>query len=264
MGMDFLKTIVDVKREQVERTMKTIPLNQVREEAEKRNDFRPFAKSLINNGKDTINIIAEIKRASPSKGVIRADVDAAAFAMAYERGGAAAISVLTETEFFKGSVADLKAARKAQKLPVLRKDFILSEYQIYESAAIGADAILLIVRMLEETQLRSYIALAAELGIDSLVEVFEEKELETAARAGATLVGINNRNLDSFEMDTGRAAGMAARMGKDMVAVAASGIEGRKDIEAGIKSGLHNFLVGESIMRADDSERFLKNLIGKS
>jgi indole-3-glycerol phosphate synthase len=261
MGMDFLKTIIDVKQKQVEAAMKAVPMAKLRDAAETRTDFRDFAAPLMTGPADRINIIAEIKRASPSKGMIRGDVDPAAFAMAYEKGGAAAISVLTETRFFKGSIEDLKAARKAQGLPVLRKDFILSEYQVYESAAIGADAILLIVRILTPEQLRDYMALAGELGMDILVEVFEGTELEAAAKAGAKLIGINNRNLDSFETDMKRASGMAARLSDGMSAVAASGVTGRLDIEAGMKAGLHNFLVGESIMRAENPERFLKMLI---
>jgi indole-3-glycerol phosphate synthase len=261
MGMDFLKTIAEVKQKQVEAAMRAVPMTKVRDAAEMRTDFRAFAGPLMTVATDRVNIIAEIKRASPSKGLIRENVDPAAFARAYEKGGAAAISVLTETRFFKGSIEDLTAARNSQGLPVLRKDFILSEYQVYESAAIGADAILLIVRILASEQLGDYMALAGDLGMDVLVEVFEDKELEAATKAGAKLIGINNRNLDSFETDMERASGMAARLADGMSAVAASGIKGRKDIEAGMKAGLHNFLVGESIMRSDDPERFLKMLI---
>lgn len=259
--MDFLKTIVAEKREQVEAAEKAVPLSKMRDAAADRQDFRSFSGALT-AADDRVHIIAEIKRASPSKGVIRENADAAAFAKVYEKGGAAAISVLTETRYFNGSVDDLQAARNAQGLPVLRKDFILSEYQVYESAAIGADAILLIVKILDDDRLGHYMALAHELGMDVLVEVHAEGELDLAAKAGARLIGINNRNLDSFDTDVGRASSMAARLGNDMVAVAASGISSRKDIEAGLNAGIRNFLVGESIMRAADSERFLRQLIG--
>lgn len=259
--MDFLKTIVAEKHEQVAAAKKAAPFAEVRDAAEARTDFRSFAGALIDAAHDRVNIIAEIKRASPSRGVIRERVDAAVLAKAYERGGAAAISVLTESAYFKGNAADLKAARIAQGLPVLRKDFIVDDYQVYESAAMGADAILLIVRILDERRLGHYFALAGELGLDVLVEVYGENELDVAGRAGAKLIGINNRNLDSFDTDVGRAGRMAARLGGDVVAVAASGVAGRSDIEAGMKAGIRNFLVGESIMRADDPEAFLRELI---
>lgn len=258
--MDFLKTIVAEKHAQVAAAKKAAPFAEVRDAAEARTDFRSFAGALIDKPPDRVNIIAEIKRASPSKGVIRENVDPAAVAKAYERGGAAAISVLTESAYFKGSAEDLKAARAAQGRPVLRKDFIVDDYQVYESAAMGADAILLIVRILDEKRLGHYFTLAGELGLDVLVEVYGEIELEPAAKIGATLIGINNRNLDSFDTDIGRAGRMAARLGGDVVAVAASGVSGRSDIKAGMKAGIHNFLVGESIMRASDPEAFLKEL----
>ena len=259
--MDFLKTIVAEKHEQIAAAKKAAPFGEVRDAAEARTDFRSFAGALMDAPPNRVNIIAEIKRASPSKGAIRENVDPAAVAKAYEKGGAAAISVLTESAYFKGSAADLKAARVAQRLPVLRKDFIVDDYQVYESAAMGADAILLIVRILDERRLGHYFALAGELGLDVLVEVYGENELEPAAKIGATLIGINNRNLDSFDTDIGRAGRMAARLGGDVVAVAASGVAGRSDIEAGMKAGIRNFLVGESIMRANDPETFLRELI---
>ena len=260
--MNFLKTIVAKKRREVELAMKATPLEEMRKAAANRRDYRSFSGALISPPDDRVNIIAEIKRASPSKGMIRKDADAAEYAKIYEKGGAAAISVLTDTEFFSGSMVDVKAAKNAQGLPVLRKDFIFSEYQVYESAVIGADAILLIVKILEEKALGRLMALAAELGMDALVEVHAGIELNSAANAGAKLIGINNRNLDSFDTDVGRASSMAARLGENMIPVAASGITSRKDIESGLKAGIRNFLVGESIMRAKDSERFLRELIG--
>lgn len=241
--------------------MKAAPFDEVKKAAAARIDFRDFAGPLMRHENDRVNIIAEIKRASPSKGLIRADADAAGFARAYEKGGAAAISVLTEPDFFKGGAGDLKAARSAQGLAVLRKDFIVSEYQVYESAAIGADAVLLIVRILDPASLGRYLAIARDLGMDALVEIYGEDELEAAAAAGARLIGINNRNLDSFDTDVSRAATIQKRLGKDMVAVAASGISGRKDIEAGLHAGIRNFLVGESIMRAANPESFLRSLV---
>lgn len=262
-SMDFLQKIVERKRKQVAEAAAGHPLPALRAAAEARHDFRAFGASLAAPvAAGQAHIIAEIKRASPSKGVIREDVDAAEMAACYERGGAAAISVLTETEWFKGSVEDLVAARDNCRLPVLRKDFTITEYQVVESAAIGADAILLIVRILEEGMLAGLMDLAGELGLDSLVEVHTPGELEIAKKAGAKLIGINNRNLNSFETDISIAADMAAMLAAQQLPVAASGIGCRADIEAGLAAGIKNFLVGESIMRSENPEEFLKALAG--
>ena len=265
----FLKTIVENKKRQVAAAEQATPLTLLREAAERRagsrTEHRSFAAALSLDpaggaGENRVNIIAEIKRASPSKGTIREHVDPAAMARTYARGGAAAISVLTETDYFKGSINDLEAARAAQGLPVLRKDFIVSEYQVYESAAIGADAILLIVRILREDELAHLAGLAHALGMDVLVEVHDEAELDPASRSGARLIGINNRNLDSFETDISIAERMVSKLTANQVPVAASGIASPKDIEAGVRAGIRNFLVGESIMRAEDPEAFLRSL----
>ena len=262
--MDFLKTIVETKQLQVKAAMEETSLPALLKMIKARTGYRSFARKLISTRPGKVNIIAEIKRASPSKGVIRENVDPAALAETYERGGATAISVLTETEFFKGGIDDLKAARKAQGLPVLRKDFIISEYQVYESAAIGADAILLIVKILTPTALKRFMSLAETLHLDVLVEVHTEAELEVATQAGATLIGINNRNLDSFETDISIAANMIKALSSRQVPVAASGIGCPEDIQAGMEAGISNFLVGESIMRSSDPEMFLKALQGLS
>lgn len=262
--MDFLKTIVETKQIQIEAAMEETPLPSLLKMIKARSGYRPFARKLLATRPGQINIIAEIKRTSPSKGVIQKDVDPATLAETYERGGAAAISVLTETAFFKGGIEDLKAARNAQGLPVLRKDFIISEYQVYESAAIGADAILLIVKILTLTALKRFMSLAETLHMDVLVEVHTEDELEVATRAGATLIGINNRNLDSFETDISIAANMVNMLSPRQIPVAASGITSPADVQAGMKAGISNFLVGESIMRSSDPEMFLKALRGLS
>ena len=257
MGTDFLSKIVAHKTEHVRAAERKSPVAQLREAAEARTDFRsfmaPFAAARI-------NVIAEIKRASPSKGIIREDLDVGRFAAAYERGGAIALSVLTETEWFKGSIDDLKAARKATGLPVLRKDFTISDYQIYESSAIGADAVLLIVRILSEQQLSDYLALCRELRLDALVEVHTLDDLEQATAAGAKLIGINNRNLASFDTDIRNAMEIAARFSPGQIPVAASGIDSRADIEENVRAGIHNFLIGETLVRAEDPEAMLKNL----
>ncbi len=261
MAKDFLKIIVEHKRREIAEAKQRMPEARLWEAAMVKRDKRPFAATLEKPG---IHIIAEIKRASPSKGDICPELDPASLARQYEEGGAAALSVLTETAYFKGSVDDLKQARAAVSLPVLRKDFTISSYQMYESAALGADAVLLIVRILTTDQLRDYLALGQELDLDCLVEVHSEKDLENAHQAGARLIGINNRNLSSFDTDINTATRMVAGMRPHQTAVAASGISDRKDIEVNLKCGIHNFLIGESLVRADDPRRFLQSLLGEN
>lgn len=180
----------------------------------------------------------------------------------YELGGAAALSVLTDQLHFKGSPEDLKIARETTTLPVLRKDFLISAYQIFESAVMQADAILLIVRLLEQEQLEDYLSLCDELEMDALVEIHSENDLEKAIRAGARLIGINNRNLRSFETDIDTAIRMKSLLGPDQVAVAASGIQTRKDIEKIEGSGIWNFLIGESLVKSKNPKDFLRILQG--
>lgn len=261
MGTDFLETILEHKKNEIAAAQRQTPENLVREKALAVNEQkRPFADRLAAPG---THIIAEIKRASPSKGDIRPDLDPAAYARAYEAGGASALSVLTETAYFKGSVADMQAARGATRLPVLRKDFILSTYQLYESKVVGADAVLLIVRILSPAQLADYLALARELDLDCLVEVHSESDLENACEAGARLIGINNRNLKSFETDIRIAMQLASRMTGEQIPVAASGITRRSDVEENLKVGIRSFLIGEHLVRADDPVRFLRTLRGE-
>ncbi|MFZ5571326.1 MAG: indole-3-glycerol phosphate synthase TrpC [Thermodesulfobacteriota bacterium] len=258
MGKDFLSVIVEHKKQEVAAAAKRIPEARLRDAAAGRVK-RPFAAAMEKPG---IHIIAEIKRASPSKGAIRPDLDPAVLARQYETGGASALSVLTETAFFKGSVDDLRQARGAVSLPVLRKDFTVSAYQLVESAAVGADAVLLIVRILTPGQLGDYLGLCRELDLDCLVEVHSEADLETAVAAGARLIGINNRNLSSFETDIGNAMRMVSRMTSGQIPVAASGITDRQDIEGNLKCGIRHFLIGESLVRSADPEEHLRRLLG--
>lgn len=263
MSTDILSKIVATKEQEVAEARKKVPESELRKQAAQRQEFRPFFKRLAEPGLSGVNIIAEIKRASPSKGLICPDLDPAFYAGTYEKGGAAALSVLTDTQYFKGSLDDFRTARQNCKLPMLRKDFIISPYQIYESAVLGADAILLIVRILKEEQIKDFLQLAGELKLDVLTEVHSHEELETAAKAGAKLVGVNNRNLKSFETDIQRAAGMVSRFSSEMIAVAESGIHSREDIVMLQKAGIFNFLIGESIVRAPDPEAFLRVLMGR-
>jgi indole-3-glycerol phosphate synthase len=264
MPNDILDRIVAAKCAEVAAARHRVPLHRLREAAEMRRDFRPFYEALRSPGPSGVNIIAEVKRASPSRGVIRADLDPAGLAAAYAAGGARAISVLTEKSFFLGSADDLKQARQASGLPVLRKDFIFSDYQIYESAAMGADAVLLIVRILSPTALADFIGLASGLGLAALVEVYSEPDLEAADQAGARLIGINNRNLKSFDTDLGRTLRMLPLLSPGQVAVAASGIKIRDDIRGYQAHGVFNFLIGESVVRSANPVGFLKMLRGEN
>lgn len=261
MGTDILKTIVDKKRIHVDRARREMSGPRLMERIQKKGRPHRLYKSLADRSDSNVHIIAEVKRASPSKGVIRADLDAKTYAMKYESGGASAISVLTDTPFFKGSIEDLKAVKQTVSIPVLRKDFIISSYQIYESAYIGADAVLLITRILTPDQIRNYIQLCDELGLDALVETHSEAEIETATRAGARLLGINNRNLNSFETSIETSVRLAGLLGADQTCIAESGIKSRQDIDRLRASGISNFLIGESLVRAPDPAVFLRELI---
>jgi len=262
MATDFLTKIIDRKNEEIAAARHKVPESALRKKAAVSQEKRPLMKRLEKAGPSGVNIIAEIKRASPSKGSIRPDLDAVEYALAYERGGAAAISVLTDQPGFQGRPEDLTAARRSVSLPVLRKDFLISAYQLYESSALGADAVLLIVRILSLKQLKDYLLLIRELGMDALVEVHSEKEIEIAALAGARLIGINNRNLNSFETNVNTAVDLAGKLQSDQIAIAESGIKTPGDIQKLKRSGIWNFLIGESLVRAKSPEIFLKLLTG--
>lgn len=259
MAADFLNRIIEQKGQDIARSRKVIAKSRLAELARQRKAFRSLYASLASQDAGA-NIIAEIKRASPSKGDICADLDAADAARQYEKGGAAAVSVLTDETFFKGHLDDLRAARSACTLPVLRKEFIISRYQVYEAAAAGADAILLIVRILDRENLEQLYALCRELGMDALVEIHTPEEARIVAASDVRLVGINNRNLNSFETDVAVAMELVSRLGPGQLPVAASGISGPDDVRRNLPFGIRNFLVGESIVRAEDSARFIEEL----
>ena len=262
MARDFLAQILDKKKEEVEAAEKAVPLDLLKEKALDSGGRRPFFGRLSTPSRFGGNIIAEIKRGSPSRGVIREGLDPAARAAAYERGGAAAVSVLTDRHFFSGAPEDLKAARAAVKLPVLRKDFLISTYQVYESAAMGADAVLLIVRAISADLLAECLDLCRNLELDALVEVHTAREMETATRAGARLVGINNRDLETFRTDIETSVRLAALLGPGQVVVAESGISERGQVERLLDAGIWNFLIGESLVRAADPEDYIRRLLG--
>lgn len=223
---------------------------------------RPFREALLGAPGAGRRIIAEVKRRSPSKGAIQAAADPVAVARAYEVGGAAAVSVLTDARYFGGSLDDLKAVRAAISLPVLRKDFIIDPYQLAESALAGADAVLLIARALPGDKLGRLLGDATALGLEALVEVHDEAELAAAVEAGATLIGINNRDLASFAVDLGVTRRLAPLAPAGAVVVSESGITGPEDLSALEAAGAHAFLVGESLMRASDPAAALRTLRG--
>ena len=261
MAKDILSEIVARKAADVETARRRISAAEMRARAEAAPPPRPFIKQFAGADRSAVNIIAEVKRASPSKGPIRPDLDPGLLARAYAAGGAAAISVLTDTPYFMGSLADLAAVRASVDLPVLRKDFILSAYQVYESRAEGADAILLIVRILPQAQLQALYQLSKSLAMDVLLEIHAESELETAMAVGARLIGINNRNLKSFETDTRTAVRLADRLGHGRIPVAASGIRDKNDIRVNLAAGINSFLIGESLVRAKDPAGMLREMI---
>jgi indole-3-glycerol phosphate synthase len=206
-------------------------------------------------------LIAEVKRASPSAGVIAGDADPRALARAYEAGGAAAVSVLTEPRHFQGSVVDLRAVRSATQLPVLRKDFLIHPAQVIESRAAGADAVLLIVAALTRELLRSLLRTADDLGLGALVEVHSAEDLRRALETPAPVIGVNARDLESLEVDPEGAVDLLGRVPDDRVAVFESGIRSRSDAQAAVDAGASAILVGEALMRADDPARAVRKLL---
>jgi indole-3-glycerol phosphate synthase len=210
-----------------------------------------------------LQVIAECKRRSPSRGVLRADYVPASIAASYERGGAAAISVLTEPTFFDGDLAHLEAVRDAVSLPLLRKDFVVDEYQLVEARVSGADAVLLIVAALADAEMRRLMRSASGLGLDVLVEVHDDPELDRALDAGATLVGVNNRNLRTLEVDVDASFRLAARLPAGILAVAESGLRTRDDLNRLAQAGYKGFLIGERLMTTPDPGAALAALLGR-
>ncbi len=259
--MSILDNIVEEKRSAVSRAQHEVPQADLEKMSAARKEWRGFAAALEHPG---VRLIAEIKRASPSRGDIKPDLDPVETARAYAAGGAAALSVLTDKPFFKGSAEDLKQARKATCLPVLRKDFIVTPYQVYETCAMGADAMLLIVRILDDETLCTLHKLALGLGLDVLTEVYDEQDAGRANRIGASLVGINNRNLADFQTDVCHAGRMASRLSPDVSLVALSGISSADDIRRTLASGIRRFLVGEALVRDADPVALIRQWVSFS
>lgn len=259
--MNVLSEIIAKKRERVEEAKNLVSIDTLRRDAlVKRESSTPHAlrTALQNNG---INVIAEFKRRSPSKGVIRADADLASIVQSYKAGGAVALSVLTEEDYFDGSLADLHQAKATVDLPVLRKDFLFDEYQVFEAAAAGADAVLLIVSVLDHDQIESLRQVAEdELGMDALVEVHNADEMKRATASKAKLIGVNNRNLRTFQVSIETSLELAPFAPRDALLVSESGLNNAADLQRLKEHGFHGFLIGESLMRARCPEAALREL----
>ena len=260
---DILQRILVRKHEEVALRRKYAPQAQLIERCNAMPEPRGFTAALqARRDAGLPAVIAEIKKASPSKGVIRAQFDPQAIARSYAGADAACLSVLTDVDFFQGSDIYLQQARDACTLPVLRKDFIVDEYQIYEARALGADCVLLIVAALTDTQLRSYAQLARMLQMDALLEVHDADELARALQADSPLIGINNRNLRTFEVDLQTTLALKDAVPADRMVVTESGILNRGDVTRMRNNGVDVFLVGEAMMRADDPGAELRSLFG--
>lgn len=260
---DILSRILARKVEEVAERCARVPLAELMARVADMGDTRGFAAAIeakIAAGLPAV--IAEVKKASPSKGVIRANFDPAAIARSYEAGGAACLSVLTDSDFFQGSEAFLQQTLGACSLPVLRKDFIIDPYQVYEARAIGADCVLLIVSALDDDVLLQLAMLAAELDMDVLCEVHDEEELERAMAVPVPLIGVNNRNLRNFETSLDVSLALQELIEYDRVLVAESGIHTPEDVARLRDGGIQAFLVGEAFMRADDPGSELRRLFG--
>jgi indole-3-glycerol phosphate synthase len=260
---DVLKKIIDYKQGELSAAKSRVGLAALRARIADCPPVRGFLRSLRSADEaGQIAVIAEVKKGSPSKGIIRADFDPVAIARTYEANGATCLSVLTDEHFFFGHLDFLAGIRNEVNIPLLRKDFIVDDYQIYEARAAGADAILLIAAVLDLSRLQGFLALAGELSLDVLLEVHDERELAMALATDCPLVGINNRNLHTFVTDLGTTGRLCALMPPDRFAVAESGINSRDDVVRLRSAGARAFLVGESLMREQDFGRKLRELRG--
>jgi len=259
--MDRLREILEHKRREIE---PLIPLTErLRRRALEREEVRGFRRNL-DRGPGALGLIAEVKRASPSAGPIAAEADPVAVAQAYERGGAHAISVLTDERFFGGRLDDLRAVRAAVGLPVLRKDFTVHESQIYEASCAGADAVLLIVAALEQEELVRFLAVAEACQLDALVEVHTLEELDRALETDARIIGINNRNLSTFKVDLAVTEELAEQVPDEVLLISESGIRVPEDARRAFDAGANALLVGEALMRSGDPEAAIRGLLASA
>ena len=258
----ILSDIIKAKRGQIERSKKRITLEYIKHRLSRKNIVRRNFKHAISQA-NNINIIAEIKKASPTRGLIREDFDVRRIARECQINGAAAISVLTEEDFFKGRLNYIKQVKKVTNLPVIRKDFIIDEYQVYESVSAGADAVLLIASLLKTETLREFISIAGKFSMDCVVEAHSRGELDKALEAGAEIIGINNRNLTDFSIDMGTTKNLAPFVPKKKVVISESGFSSKFDFEP-FRGEIDAVLVGTAILKSQDREALLKELSGKA
>ena len=259
--MNQLDVIIESTKETVKKSISFRSIASLEEDFEKYNK-RGFEDAIMSrvSEKETA-IIAEIKKASPSKGLIREDFEPKKIAKEYEEGGATCLSVLTDEPFFQGKLEYLDSVRSSCELPILRKDFMIDLYQIYETKAYGGDCILLIVAALDIVQLKDFSQLARELNLDILIEAHSEEELNEALSINSKLIGINNRDLTTFEVDKNLAIKLARQIPKDVIVVSESGISSREDILYSKEQGIHSFLIGESFMRKPNPGKALKDIL---
>jgi indole-3-glycerol phosphate synthase len=257
--MDILKKILDNKKEEIALLKNSFPINQIKEGIVQKNYT---TKSLLDSlSKNKVNIIAEIKKASPSKGVILNDFHPLKIAIDYEAGGASAISILTDEKFFQGKIDYLTAIKSVVTLPLLRKDFIIDEYQVYQSKFYGADAILLIGKALSFTKLKDLASIANEEGLDILYEVHDEDDFEKGIELGFKIYGVNNRNLNTFDVDNNNVVKFSKLIPEGSILVSESGILSKEDLDSIVLKGVTNFLIGEYLMKSEDRVGLLKVLL---
>lgn len=260
----ILDEIVSNKKEELKNRKISLPLSELKARIKDSPDTKGFRNAIERREKKDgpVRLIAEIKKASPSKGIIREDFNPQGIAWIYEEAGASAISVLTEEKYFLGNIEYLSQVRNVVKIPILRKDFIIDHYQIYEARAFGADAVLLIASILDKTQIDEYLGNAKDLNMDAIVEVHDKKELEKALQTGADIIGINNRDLMTFKIDIGTTYRLKDEIPKDKVIVSESGINNRYDIVQMQKAGVDAVLIGTALMREEDIAKKIRELLG--
>lgn len=258
---NILEKILTRKRVEVEEVQRQRPLRDLMKQADDLPKPKDFIAPLQNS--PPIRLIAEVKKASPSQGLIRADFDPVAIAQAYAAGGASCLSVLTDVDFFQGSIDYLTAIRKAVDLPILRKDFVVHPYQVFEARVAGADAVLLIAECLNRQELRSIYQLVRELGMTALVELYDRKNLDNVLNTGARLIGVNNRNLKTFDVDLNHTIRIRKEIPADKIVVAESGIATRDDATLLESNAINAMLVGESLMRQENVVEATKTLVGR-
>ncbi|MEN2494347.1 MAG: Indole-3-glycerol phosphate synthase [Hyphomicrobiaceae bacterium hypho_1] len=261
---DILEKIIAYKRDEIEASKVQVTLAQLEDEARAQTPVRPFAEAIrARLLTDKFSLIAEIKKASPSKGLIRSDFDPKALARAYELGGACCLSVLTDKPSFQGAPEFLKVAKSETNLPVLRKDFMIEPYQVLQARAWGADCILIIMAQVDNTLASELASVARDWNMDAILEVHSEIELDRALNINASMIGINNRNLRTFETDLNTTELLAPRISSDRIIISESGIKTNADLRRLARQGVHTFLVGESLMRQPNVIAATKSLLTK-